>query len=73
MAATIYPTMRERNDQVVVDRASARGFVLVQCETEQGQLVWEWRHGADPRPRFVSRRVAVEWMSERLGLSPLPV
>jgi hypothetical protein len=50
----------------LVERAAAEGFQLVQFETSQGQLVWEWRCGDDPRPQFVSRRVALNFMEDWL-------
>ena len=43
------------------------GYRLVQCETDTGQLIWEWRHGHEPRPQFVARRVAIDWMTELLA------
>jgi hypothetical protein len=42
------------------------GFHLVECETDTGQLVWEWRRGREPKPQFVTRRVAIYWMAEYL-------
>ena len=50
----------------LVERAAAEGFQLVQYETPHGQLVWEWRCGDDPRPQFVSRRVALNFMEDWL-------
>jgi hypothetical protein len=51
----------------VLQAASHDGFSLVQYETPTGQLVWEWRRGNEPRPQFVTRRVAVQWMRDLLG------
>ncbi len=50
----------------VISRAEHDGFHLVHLETDTGQRVWEWHRGAEPKPRFVSRRAAVEWMAEFL-------
>ena len=59
-------TASELEVQHVIARAADAGFRLSRHETEDGQLVWEWRRGSEPRPRFVTRRVAVHWMSEFL-------
>ena len=61
-----------RVDLLVLRRAAASGFSLVQYETETGQLVWEWRRGSEPRPQFVTRRVALHWMREWLGDDDTP-
>ena len=47
-------------------RAGVLGFVLVRYETTNGQTVWEWRRGDEPRPQFATERVARHWMSEWL-------
>jgi hypothetical protein len=49
----------------ILERASRDGFQLVERETN-GQHVWEWRRGEEPRPQFVSRRGALYWMDELL-------
>jgi hypothetical protein len=51
----------------VIEAAAQDGFSLVQYETPMGQLVWEWRRGGEPRPQFVTRRVALVWMREWLA------
>jgi hypothetical protein len=56
-------------DELVVSRAADVGFRLLQYETENGHLVWEWRRGNEPRPQFVTRRVAIHWMTEFLELN----
>jgi hypothetical protein len=66
MATALNPLMIELEDQVVIAHAADAGFRLARYETESGRAVWEWRHGADPRPQFVNRRVAVHWMAEFL-------
>jgi hypothetical protein len=48
------------------------GFRLHQYDTEHGQVVWEWRRGTEPRPQFVSRRVALRWMHDWLGMQDDP-
>lgn len=53
------------DDETVVATAAAAGFRLVQYETDAGQPVWEWRRGDEPGPRFVTRRIAIHWMTER--------
>jgi hypothetical protein len=57
----------ELEDQVVIAQAADHGFRLVRLETEHGHTVWEWRNGDQPRPQFVTRRVAVHWMSDCLA------
>jgi hypothetical protein len=54
-------------EHTVLAWATDEGYRLVQCETDTGQLIWEWRHGDEPRPQFVTRRVAIHWMTELLG------
>jgi len=56
----------ELEEAAVIARAADEGFRLVRSETESGRTVWEWRHGDDPRPQFVTRGVAVHWMTEFL-------
>jgi hypothetical protein len=51
----------------IVARAAEKGFRLTHFETDNGRVVWEWRHGLEPRPQFVARRVAIHWMHEWLG------
>ena len=65
MAATAWRSPDEHFDDIV-ERATAAGFQLVQYETPHGQLLWEWRCGDAPRPQFVSRRVAFDYMEDRL-------
>jgi len=55
------------DDESVVVAAAAVGFRLVQYETDAGQRVWEWRRGQESRPQFVTRRVAIHWMTELLA------
>jgi hypothetical protein len=66
MATALNPSIIELEDQVVIAHAADAGFRLARDETANGQTVWEWRHGTDPRPQFVTRRVAVHWMAEFL-------
>jgi hypothetical protein len=54
------------DEDAVLTAARAAGFCLLQCETDRGLIVWEWRRGIEPRPQFGSRRVALHWMSEYL-------
>ena len=54
-------------EHTVLAWAADAGYRLVQCETDTGQLIWEWRHGDEPRPQFVARRVAIDWMTELLA------
>jgi hypothetical protein len=65
MAATAWRSPDEQFANVV-ERAADEGFQLVQFETPHGQLVWEWRRGDEPRPQFVSRRVALDYMDDWL-------
>jgi hypothetical protein len=55
-----------RDDAIVIARAADAGFRLVQYETDTAQLVFEWRRRDEPRPQFVTRRVAIHWMAELL-------
>ena len=66
MATLTDPLAEELEQQAVIAQAAHAGFQLVQHETGVGQLVWEWRRGDEPRPQFVTRRVAVHWMQEFL-------
>jgi hypothetical protein len=59
-------TRRFADEQDIAERAAGAGFRLVQYETSDGQLVWEWLRGEEPRPQFVSRRVALNYMEDRL-------
>lgn len=50
-----------------LERANRLGFRLCTRETDTGQLVWEWSHQEmGPRAQFVSERVALEWMADRI-------
>jgi hypothetical protein len=51
----------------VVEAAARHGFELVELETAEGITIWEWRRGSEPRPQFVTRRVALVWMQELLS------
>ena len=59
--------MPEPAIEPIIEAATRDGFSLVQFETPTGQVVWEWRRGTEPRPQFVTRRVALIWMEEWLG------
>jgi hypothetical protein len=58
------------DEEVLLGAAHAAGFCLFQRETDTGLLVWEWRRGTEARPQFVTRRVALHWMSEFLSRNP---
>jgi len=64
----LYPLEPNADEQLTLSRASDAGFSLVQRETDTGQLVWEWRRGDRPRPQFVNRLIAIEWMDVFLGV-----
>ena len=51
----------------VIDAAARAGFQLVHFESPEGATIWEWRRGSEPRPQFVTRRVALTWMHELLN------
>jgi hypothetical protein len=51
----------------VIAAATREGFELVVFESPEGATIWEWRRGSEPRPQFVTRRVALLWMQELLG------
>ncbi|HEY7107705.1 MAG TPA: hypothetical protein VH986_14985 [Acidimicrobiia bacterium] len=63
----ITPESRGQLDHDTVDDAEALGFELVRYESDTGQAVWEWQRGDEPRPQFVTRRVALHWMREWLA------
>jgi len=51
----------------VLAEARTLGFELATYESDAGQLIFEWRRGDEPRPQFVTRRVALQWMQEFLA------
>jgi hypothetical protein len=51
----------------VIEAAAREGFELVHFESSAGATIWEWRRKAEPRPQFVTRRVALAWMYELLS------
>lgn len=67
MEPTLYSVIDETAHEArddLLNRAARMGFVLVNYPTSQGQMIWEWRHGDGPRPKFVTERVARQWMTE---------
>jgi hypothetical protein len=46
----------------LLERAAHAGFELVTRTTDTGQTVWERHRGLEPRPQFVTERVARYWM-----------
>jgi hypothetical protein len=52
----------ETRTDALLERAAIVGFELVCYATDNGQEVWEWRRGDEPRPQFVTERVARYWM-----------
>jgi hypothetical protein len=52
-------------------RAARAGFELVNRVTDAGLVVWEWRRGDEPRPQFVTERVARHWMFQLLARAGL--
>ena len=52
----------------LIERAAELGFSLDRRTADTGQIVWEWRRGDEPRPQFVTERVAIHWMSEWLDI-----
>ena len=65
MAVPMFHPADEHFENVLTSVAE-EGFHLVQIETSEGQLVWEWRRGNDPKPQFVNRRVALHFMDDLL-------
>jgi hypothetical protein len=55
------------DEQAILAQAAYVGFSLVPHETDVGQLVWEWNRGDKPRPQFLRRAVALEWMRNYLA------
>jgi hypothetical protein len=72
MATVINPIADKLHDEFLMIRAADDGFCLVQYETQTGQIVFEWRRGTEPRPQFVSRRVALRWMHDWLEMQTDP-
>ncbi|MFN8028650.1 MAG: hypothetical protein U0W40_20530 [Acidimicrobiia bacterium] len=72
MTAILRPNASsDPRDESVLARARDLGFDLVTYESSSGQLIYEWRRGDEPRPQFVTRRVALLWMDEFLAGSRL--
>jgi hypothetical protein len=67
MGAVMDPLGFELEGAWVIAKAAECGFRLMQCETDTGQLVWEWRRGSESPPRFAARRLALQWMTEHLA------
>jgi hypothetical protein len=59
------PLASELEGARVLAVAADAGYRLVQCETDRGELVWEWR-GIETRPRFATRVHALEYIAARL-------
>ena len=57
----------------VLAEARTLGFELATYESDAGQVIFEWRRGNEPRPQFVTRRVALHWMQDFLTGSRLRV
>ena len=60
-------------ERSVAARAFQHDFRLMQRETDEGQVVFEWARPSElsPGPQFVSRRLAIEWMTAWLD-GPTP-
>jgi hypothetical protein len=68
MAAIVEPhSASDHRDEAVLAPARELGFELTSYESSAGQLIFEWRRGEEPRPQFVTRRVALRWMREFLA------
>lgn len=51
--------------------ADVQGYVLLQRELDTGQLAWTWLSpDREPQPRFLTRREAIAFMSDKLGTRP---
>ena len=68
--AVVDQPLSDFDQRVVLEAAAGEGFELVHVETPEGFTIWEWRRGSEPRPQFVTRRVALIWMREFLGRQP---
>jgi len=65
VATTHHPFRNLRDGDPLLAQADALGFRLTTHETDNGQIVWEWRHeDGGPCPQFVTERVACYWMAE---------
>ena len=57
-----------RSRDAVVAVARARGYDLIQRETDTGNLVWTWRSAdGHPQPSFLTRVQAIAYMGEHLS------
>jgi hypothetical protein len=69
VTTAIGPRSSRHFERDILALAKRNGFRLDHYETETGQLVWEWQRGDEPKPQFVSRRVALHWMADWLQRS----
>ena len=68
MTAILEPhSFSDPRDESVLAHARELGFELATYESDAGQTIFEWRRGDEPRPQFVTRRVALLWMDEFLS------
>jgi hypothetical protein len=68
MTAVVEPhPASDPRDEAVLAHARELGFELTTYESRAGQVIFEWHRGDEPRPQFVTRRVALLWMEEFLA------
>jgi hypothetical protein len=53
-------------EEEVLSAARRSDQVLVQFETDTGQVVWSWSARDAGGPQFLTRRVALTWMADVL-------
>ena len=66
-------TVPAGDDAVVVQVATSKGFWLTIRPLDNGRRAWTWivPHDNSPKPFFRTRRQAIEYMREHLGMTHL--
>jgi hypothetical protein len=64
--------LHANDDSDVMKAADLNGFILMQRELDTGQRAWTWLSPRDePQPQFLTRREAIAFMNDNLGMLPL--
>jgi hypothetical protein len=64
-------TLHVTDEDDIIRAATSRGFWLMHRPLDTGGSAWTWLfpHDDTPKPLFLTRRQAVEYMGEQLGRS----